>query len=996
MIVGATDGPGSATTTVEVLEADGGGAEGGDTDGADPSCGDADGGDPTGGDPVGGGLEGGDPDGDPSGGDIDGGDPTGGSPEGGDPVGGNPEGADPDGDDPTGADADSGDVDGDGPDGTDPSGDDSEGTDPDGTDLDGADPDGEPGTVDAVVVADPATVREGDELTVEGTGFPPSSEITITYVDADGATVATHRVGTDEEGGFTDVLVVPAGTALGELVVTATASGVSATTSVEVAESGEGDPDGGDPTGDDAEGADTAGGGDTDGGDGGDADGGDAAGDGTDGADDDGDSEGADADGQPGDVEVALLADPATVRVGEAVTVTGTDFPPTAEVTVTYVDASGDTVATHVVTSDETGAFSDVLVVPAGTALGELVVTATAGGTSATAAVEVVEAAGGDDDDVDGGETDADAADGDDPTGGDVDGVDPTGGDPDGGDPAGGGSDGGDPAGDDSDGDDPMAGDPDGGDPTGGDTDGGDAADGVSDDGDVEGADGRGEDTDGEDTDGEPADLEPVVAADPAVVGVGDELSVTGTGFPPSSEVTVTYVDADGVTVATQLTITSDTGELTDVLAVPTGTALGELVVTATAGATSATTSVEVVETDDGDVEGGDTGGGGADAGDTDAGDSDAGDPTGGDPTGGDSDGEDPGGADSDGAADSDGSDTDGEPGDLEPAVVADPGVVGVGDALTVTGTGFPPSSEVTVGYVDDEGTTVATHRVTTDETGAFTDVTGDPDGGDADGGDTGPDGGDTSGGDTDGSEGPGDADPSLEVDPGTVRPGEQLTTSGSGFPPSTEVTVTYVDSSGRTIATSTVTTDETGAFTDTIAVPAGTPAGTLTIIATAGERTAPATARVIRLGIGLDHPARQRGEVQVGRGTGYAPGTVVHAFMSSAPVVDLGTRVADADGEVTFTWTVPASAGLGTHMFSLTAEGYADQAATFEVVGAPAAPGSPTAPAAPTDTPLPIGPGDLAGTGFDATLAGAAGLLLLAGALVLLMARAHRGSSRS
>src|SRR5690606_18904292 len=87
---------------------------------------------------------------------------------------------------------------------------------------------------------------------------------------------------------------------------------------------------------------------------------------------------------------------------------------------------------------------------------------------------------------------------------------------------------------------------------------------------------------------------------------------------------------------------------------------------------------------------------------------------------------------------------------------------------------------------------------------------------------------------------------------------------------------------------------------------------------------------------------------------------------------------------------------GLGTHTFSLTAEGYADQAATFEVVGAEAAPGSPTAPAAPTDTPQPIGPGDLAGTGFDATIAGAAGLLLLAGALVLLMARAHRGSSRS
>lgn len=114
---------------------------------------------------------------------------------------------------------------------------------------------------------------------------------------------------------------------------------------------------------------------------------------------------------------------------------------------------------------------------------------------------------------------------------------------------------------------------------------------------------------------------------------------------------------------------------------------------------------------------------------------------------------------------------------------------------------------------------------------------------------------------------------------------------------------------------------------------------------------------------------------------------------------MDLGTRVADADGEVTFTWTVPASAGLGTHTFSLTAEGYPDQAATFEVVGAPtapSAPGSPTAPAAPADTAQPSGPGDLAGTGFDATLAGAAALLLLAGALVLLVARARRRLARS
>lgn len=146
--------------------------------------------------------------------------------------------------------------------------------------------------------------------------------------------------------------------------------------------------------------------------------------------------------------------------------------------------------------------------------------------------------------------------------------------------------------------------------------------------------------------------------------------------------------------------------------------------------------------------------------------------------------------------------------------------------------------------------------------------------------------------------------------------------------------------------------------------------------------------------------PATQQGGPSRGlpRGRGLGDRDTA-CCIGAAPVVDLGTRVADADGEVTFTWTVPASAGLGTHTFSLTAEGYPDQAATFEVVGAPtapSAPGSPTAPAAPADTAQPSGPGDLAGTGFDATLAGAAALLLLAGALVLLVARARRRLARS
>ncbi|CAN7204653.1 hypothetical protein LJR042_000573 [Microbacterium maritypicum] len=53
---------------------------------------------------------------------------------------------------------------------------------------------------------------------------------------------------------------------------------------------------------------------------------------------------------------------------------------------------------------------------------------------------------------------------------------------------------------------------------------------------------------------------------------------------------------------------------------------------------------------------------------------------------------------------------------------------------------------------------------------------------------------------------------------------------------------------------------------------------------------------------------------------------------MTSAPVA-LGTQVANAQGTVTFTWTVPTDTDLGTHTVTLTGATSGSVSASFQVV---------------------------------------------------------------
>ncbi|GAB3598323.1 choice-of-anchor G family protein [Microbacterium tumbae] len=122
-------------------------------------------------------------------------------------------------------------------------------------------------------------------------------------------------------------------------------------------------------------------------------------------------------------------------------------------------------------------------------------------------------------------------------------------------------------------------------------------------------------------------------------------------------------------------------------------------------------------------------------------------------------------------------------------------------------------------------------------------------------------------------------------------------------------------------------------------------------------------------LGITVKHPTLERGESQTAIGTGFEPGEVVTGVMHSTPLA-LGTQVADDEGTVTFTWTIPAGTELGAHQVILTGATSGAVSGPFQVVAA-----------------------GLAGTGSDAPMGWIAlgVLLLVLGVGTALVARSRR-----
>lgn len=183
-------------------------------------------------------------------------------------------------------------------------------------------------------------------------------------------------------------------------------------------------------------------------------------------------------------------------------------------------------------------------------------------------------------------------------------------------------------------------------------------------------------------------------------------------------------------------------------------------------------------------------------------------------------------------------------------------------------------------------------------------------------------------------------------------------------------------------------------------------PTGTLLFLTAtdvAGNESPAATVRVGGASVTLALALALPGQVQTANGVGFLPGESVAGLLESTPV-DLGTRVADATGAVTFTVTLPIDIAAGTHRVTLTG---AESGAVFaefrvEAVAGPGAPGpggpgapGPTTPGTPgpgaPDPATPGGPGDvLSSTGIAGmpAVTGMALLLLLVGGL---LARAGR-----
>ncbi|WOF22674.1 choice-of-anchor G family protein [Microbacterium betulae] len=123
-----------------------------------------------------------------------------------------------------------------------------------------------------------------------------------------------------------------------------------------------------------------------------------------------------------------------------------------------------------------------------------------------------------------------------------------------------------------------------------------------------------------------------------------------------------------------------------------------------------------------------------------------------------------------------------------------------------------------------------------------------------------------------------------------------------------------------------------------------------------------------------IEHETRFRGEEQLAYGYGFEPGEEVEATVYSTPT-SAGVEVADANGEVTFVWTVAQEEEIGQHHVELVGEtsGTAD-AVYFRVLERQS---------------------DLAPTGGDPGLpiAGLAALMVLGGAGVWVISR-RRGAS--
>ncbi|MGC5169034.1 invasin domain 3-containing protein [Microbacterium sp. DT81.1] len=191
---------------------------------------------------------------------------------------------------------------------------------------------------------------------------------------------------------------------------------------------------------------------------------------------------------------------------------------------------------------------------------------------------------------------------------------------------------------------------------------------------------------------------------------------------------------------------------------------------------------------------------------------------------------------------------------------------------------------------------------------------------------------------------------------------------------------VTITDPDGATVCTATTAQDGTFECTPAAAVPDGTLLS-LTATDAAGNVSNAALVRVGGPSVQFPDETAAAGTTLVVFGTGFLPGEQVSGVLQSDPV-DVGTKTADDDGDVSYAIVLPADLTPGTHTVTLTGAQSGPAVGTFQVVGAPPAPAGGTG----------SGSGALPATGAEpAVPASIALLLLLAGVVLVTAARLRR-----
>jgi hypothetical protein len=165
-----------------------------------------------------------------------------------------------------------------------------------------------------------------------------------------------------------------------------------------------------------------------------------------------------------------------------------------------------------------------------------------------------------------------------------------------------------------------------------------------------------------------------------------------------------------------------------------------------------------------------------------------------------------------------------------------------------------------------------------------------------------------------------------------TIDPTNGVTVTGTAEPGST-VTI-FGPNRDTALCTTTANSDGTYSCTPSSPIPTGTLI-TATATDVAGNTSPSAAARVGGPSIELSSPQLVPGAVQVATGRGFLAGESVSGMLESTPI-DLGSQIADADGTVVFTITLPTDFTPGTHRVTLTGATSGSVFAEFIVVPNP------------------------------------------------------------